>query len=56
MIKRFYALVVCGALVVSMVGCGPSSDTSDSSSNKNKGEALILYFVFNGFKRRIVPC
>ncbi len=21
MIKRFYALVVCGALVVSMVGC-----------------------------------
>ena len=30
MIKRFYALVVCGALVVSMVGCGPSSDTSDS--------------------------
>ena len=37
MIKRFYALVVCGALVVSMVGCGPSSDTSDSSSNKNKG-------------------
>ena len=46
MIKRFYALVVCGALVVSMVGCGPSSDTSDSSSNKNKGNGeydLLVY-------------
>ena len=37
MIKRFYALVVCGALVVSMVGCGPSGDTSGSSANNNKG-------------------
>lgn len=43
MIKRFYALVVCGALVVSMVGCGPSSDTSDSSSNKNKRQENMTY-------------
>lgn len=39
MIKRFYSLMLCGALVVSMVGCGPSDDGSTSSSSKDKNNS-----------------
>ena len=42
MVKKIYSLIISGALMVSMVGCGPSSDTSGSQTGSKKNSEYDL--------------